>query len=644
MTAPLSSFSGLISGFNSRDLVDAIIAQARVPAARMEADMATIRTQVSALGTYRGLLDTLRTAARNLRTGTAFDATTATTTVLSGSRALATVTTGPTATSGQFTLGVTQLARAEKLVGTGVPDATAQLNLAGTFSVNGQDIVVTAADSLSAIRDRINALNTGATPTGVAATILSVSATDHRLILTSTATGAAGITLAESAGTVLQDLGFLDGGGQKVPAAVLTSGADAQFTIDGMSMTRTSNVIADAIEGVTLTLVSEELGASTAITVGRFGEAAENAMRQFVEAHNAVVNFLKTQGTVGDSRPPLYGEALLRTARSALPTLLLGDVNGAAADLATVARAGLSLTRDGLLTFDAAVFGSAFSTRYADLRTLFTEQLHSAAAGLSLVSTGANPNGGTWDVEVTTVAARPTLVSAGFNGTYDDGGTPDTLTVTDTQTGRFVDVVLSTGMSTTDIQSAIQAALDAEGIGITATVEGQDLRLTGGSYGSHAGIQVSVAGTGDGASELFGAPVTAFGIDVAGTIGGLAATGSGQMLVGNAGTSVAGISVLHTGGVAGPAGSVTATIGAGARVERLLDTFLSAGDGMLATKEAQLNARTGRLQDRVLALDARLARRREALLRSFLMMENAVARLQQQSNSLLGLSTGNQDR
>ena len=161
MTTPLSSVQGLITGFNSRDLVDAIIAQARIPAERMEANIVALQQKTTALGNYRGLLDTVRNAARTLRTGSAFDATAATTTVLSGTRALATATTTAAATPGTFTLAVNTLARAEKLAGTGQADFATALGMDGTFSINGQDVVVTTADSMVAIRDK------GTLPCGV---------------------------------------------------------------------------------------------------------------------------------------------------------------------------------------------------------------------------------------------------------------------------------------------------------------------------------------------------------------------------------------------------------------------------------------------------------------------------------------------
>src|SRR5690606_23331899 len=149
MTAPLVSFSGLASGFDYRSLVDAIIAQERQPAVRLESQLTTFTNEQAAIGTYRGLLKTLEAAAASLRDGTAFHATTATTTILSGSRALATVATRTGVQQGSHTLTVSQLARAEKLVATGVASTSDPLGFAaGTISINGTELVVDADISL----------------------------------------------------------------------------------------------------------------------------------------------------------------------------------------------------------------------------------------------------------------------------------------------------------------------------------------------------------------------------------------------------------------------------------------------------------------------------------------------------------------
>ncbi len=639
MTSPLSSFSGLISGFNYRDLVDEIIRLEGRPAQRLRAQVTSMSNQLAALGTYRGLLDGLRGAAKSFRDGTAFDSTTATTTVVSGQRALATVSTSAGAIPASYSLEVSQLAQAQKLGGAGVADAATPAGLSGTFILNGVTVTVDAADSLIDIRDAINAANTGATPSKVSASILTVSDGDHRLILTSDATGSAGIALSDSTGAVLQSLGFLDAMGALAAGAELVDGRDAQFSLDGVDFVRSGNVVSDAIANVTLTLTGDEAGAKTLIQVDRYLDGGRTAAQKFVDGYNALVTFLKEQGTATEtSRPALYGDSLLRSARSGLPTRLLLTVFGAAEGLATASAAGFSFTRDGTLALDATKFDAAFRDRYQDLRTLFMETRTATSADVTFLTSGGNAAGGTYAIDITAPATRAEITSSGFAGTYDAGATADELRVNDNRTGKSVTVALTTGMTTADIVTALNDAFASDGVEITAEAVGSEVRLTHDVWGSLAGITVTTTGTGDGAAELWAAPATVYGTDVQGTIGGNAATGSGQQLVGDEGTVVAGLTVSYTGTVAGPTGSVGLTVGAGALVERLLDSFLAVNTGTLSLRETSIKDRSASLEARAATLEARLEEKRAVLLRKFIRMESAVARLQQQSQSLLGLS------
>ena len=97
------------------------------------------------------------------------------------------------AEAGRYRVEVLQLAETAKIGGSTVADRNAALNLTGDFSINGTAITIGAGDSLSAIRDRINAANTGATPTGVSATIVNDGATGGRLVLARGTSGSAGI-------------------------------------------------------------------------------------------------------------------------------------------------------------------------------------------------------------------------------------------------------------------------------------------------------------------------------------------------------------------------------------------------------------------------------------------------------------------
>lgn len=645
MTTPISSISGLISGIQTADLVNQIIAASSGPLLRTQQQSSLAAQQKSVLDTAKGLLDTLQSAAKTLRDGTAFDAMSAVTAPLAGSKPLVSASAAPEAIPATYQVQVSSLAATQKLGSTAVASPTTALGVTGTISVNGTAITIQATDSLNDIRDAINLANTGTSATKVTATILSVGTSDHRLILQSDTPGTAGATLADTTGTVLQSLGILDTATTIAPAAVLVAGSDAQFTIDGIAFTRTTNTVADAIPGVTLTLTAAEAGATTAVTVSRFTDGATQSAKAFVDAYNAVIDFLQFQGTATTaadgtttSRPPLFGDALLRSLRSSLPTTLLQSVPGTAVDLSTAGLAGLSLDSVGKLSLDTTKFTAAFTSSLDDLRQLFQQRGTATGTGLRYITSTIDTKAGTFAVDVTALATQATATGTGLaGGPFVDDATPDTLTVTDAVTGLSVDVTLANGATASDIATALQTAFTANGLRLTATAVGGELKLDQLDFGSAASFTVAYTAGGTLSSTL---PITAgtyAGMDVTGTINGVAATGSGRSLIGAAGTDVAGLVVEYTGTILGPAGDTTVTLGTGALLERALTDALAVNTGFLAQKQTTLSDRITSLDARAADLQARLDDRRAALLKKFADMEAALARFQAQSSGILAL-------
>ncbi len=170
---------------------------------------------------------------------------------------------------------------------------------------------------------------------------------------------------------------------------------------------------------------------------------------------------------------------------------------------------------------------------------------------------------------------------------------------------------------------------------LTASAVGNDVKITHGAYGATPGFVVAyTAGGSDGTAQLGITANTYNGVDVAGTIGGFAATGSGQQLVADADTSVEGLHVSYTGTTARAAGNVTLTVGTGALLERLMDRYLDVGTGLLDVKDDSMSDRVGRLESRIFGMEARLDRRRLTLIQRFLNMEVLVGMLQSQSAAI----------
>src|SRR5262245_50137812 len=199
MADSISNISGLASGVQWRDLVDQIMAvetSRRLTPVTDKKDVAQKR--YDAWGSFQSLVAKFRDATKALRDGSAFGTykVNAGASAATG-RALVSATASAGATPGTYSVEVDDVARANKLSGDIVASATTPLGLVGDFSVNGRAVTLVATDTLAQVRDKINAVNSGATASGVSASILSTGASAQRLVLTSESAGASGIELVD---------------------------------------------------------------------------------------------------------------------------------------------------------------------------------------------------------------------------------------------------------------------------------------------------------------------------------------------------------------------------------------------------------------------------------------------------------------
>src|SRR6476619_5399900 len=158
MSSPITSVAGLSSGIQWQDMINQIM---QLEQSRTLDPITTAQTadqaRLGAWQSYNDVVSTLRDAASKLSDGSAFGSfqVNAANSPTSG-RTLLSATATAGAIAGNYQVEVDDIARAEKLGGTPLADATAALNLSGNVIVSGRMLTVTANDSLNTIRDKIN--------------------------------------------------------------------------------------------------------------------------------------------------------------------------------------------------------------------------------------------------------------------------------------------------------------------------------------------------------------------------------------------------------------------------------------------------------------------------------------------------------
>ncbi|HEX7241033.1 MAG TPA: flagellar filament capping protein FliD, partial [Longimicrobiaceae bacterium] len=491
---------------------------------------------------------------------------------------------------------------------------------------------VGGADTVQDFLDRINGADGFGRPGSPAAT---ATLENGRIRLTDAAGGDSQLSLAitannEGGGT----LGF----GTTATAVTgrlreVVAGSDARLRLDGVLLSRQGNSVSDALTGVTLNLQQAEPGTVVELSVARDTDAIVSSVKGFASAYNAVADFVKGQGAAGS---PLAGNGTLRSTLSSLTSVLLTPVEGLGST--TYRRptiAGVSLSRTGQLEVDDARLRAALASNLADVKALFGTAGTTTDGEVSFVNSTAKTQPGSYAVSVTAAATRAGVTGSGFSGVYSDDGSADTLTLTDAVSGKSGSIQLAGGDTAETIAAKLNTLFQTEGMKLTASRSGSELSLSGTDYGSAASFTVAWSGGGsDGTAQLGLAAGSYAGTDVQGTLGGLAATGLGQVLSGAAGGATEGLAVKYTGSTARAAGSVGFVLGTGGMMTRLVDQLTRAGDGTVSGQVDSLRRSIDSLNSRAEEVQKRLEVRREAMVRQFTAMEQALSRVQSQGSWL----------
>jgi len=373
------SSPGIGSGLDVNLIVKQLVAIERQPINRLQADKANLNAQVSAFGTLKSALSTFQDALASLKTVSAFQTLTAT----SGDTTAFTATADSTAAVGSSNIDVVQLAVADKLASVGIADTdTTTLGGSGDtmdITVNGSTFTVNGGGlTLTQLRDAINSATDNV---GVTASILTETPTSNRLILTSDNTGTVNAITTAFTGTLGTDLGLTE----------ITAAADAQIKVDGFTVTRSSNVISDALSGVTLTLVGTT-ASTAALTISRDTDTVKTNIQSFVDAFNTLKSTMDGLGS-----KELQADSTLRSVQNGIQSVLNTPPGGLSIAFSYLSAIGVSLQKDGTLSVDSTVLDTALAANFPDVAQLFANDDQGFLFRLDNAVTGFTQFGGLID-------------------------------------------------------------------------------------------------------------------------------------------------------------------------------------------------------------------------------------------------------
>ncbi|WP_198116642.1 flagellar filament capping protein FliD [Massilia rhizosphaerae] len=467
----------------------------------------------------------------------------------------------------------------------------------GTVTLDTKD------QTLQGIRDAINKANVGVT-----ATIVSDgSASPYHLVVTSNKTGEKSSMKISVDGAnggpvnagIASLLGYDPGGTQNLTQ---TSGAqDTKLTMNGIAVSSASTTVSDVVQGVSMDLNTT---GSTTLTVAQDTSTVSTAINGFVKAYNdmnSTISKLTAYDPTTKTGAVLQGDSAVRAIQTQLRRALGASVAGLDSNMTNLTQVGISFAQDGSMTVDSGKLGTAISTNFNDIAGLFAAAGSASDGGITYNKSGAATQPGEYAVSITQMATQGTLTSANALSGSTTIASNTTWTVTLNQTDPVTDskvqnIQIAAGTYTNDqLSSMLRAAINGNstfssaGDSVQTSIDGTGhLAISSSKYGSASNISIASV-TGTLVSDIFGAATPAVGTDVQGTIGGVAATGNGQVLTAADGSKAAGIQLTVGSGTVGDRGTVSFSQGYAYALTNLAASF-TGKNSLLASKTDGLNA------------------------------------------------------
>jgi flagellar hook-associated protein 2 len=277
-TGSTQSISGLASGIDTSTIVDQLMAIERQPQTRLKTQVTISAARKTALSDIQTRLKNLQLAAQDLKSVTLWS-NTQSIDVNDPTKAAVSLS-GPAGT-GSYQLNVGQLARgSQRWYSYATPSSDDTI----TFS-NGHTTTITAGSDIDAA---VLAVNSDANAPVYASAVTDAQSGTKYLVFSSRTTGATASAFTASASSLAED------GSRAV------GGLDANYWVDsGAVKTSPSNVVTDAIPGVSVTLKGVTTS-SGPVTVTVSAPAPDNAnitakVKAFVDQYNSTLDFIRSK-------------------------------------------------------------------------------------------------------------------------------------------------------------------------------------------------------------------------------------------------------------------------------------------------------------------------------------------------------------
>ena len=257
-----------------------------------------------------------------------------------------------------------------------------------SFTSNGQDQIQITTSSSSTLVDLRDAINSAATDSDndgekdVNASII-FDGTNYMLMLKSESGASNEMKISDNNASPTYAYDATDG-------AQLTqrvAGIDAAFTVDGISMTRSSNSFDDLFDGFTLDLKKTS---SSAIRISSEVDldSVKTLVEGYVGTYNEVMQSLTIMGqndmVEDENDGALIGDSTLREVKAELREMSSTAIGGYEGGPYYLSFLGVSTQRDGSLNFDPKRLETQFKAKPETVRAFFTNNYATSNSNITI--------------------------------------------------------------------------------------------------------------------------------------------------------------------------------------------------------------------------------------------------------------------
>jgi len=350
------SFTGINSGIDAKQIINAMMNAQRAPVRRLEAQRSSFQAQISALGKVTSQADSFKRLLEEMRDDRGvlgFTATSSEEDVVNAS------VTGD-ASSGRYSLEVHELAVAEKQRSAGLNSPFSQVR-AGTLTIaaaghESVEITIGESDSLRDVVNKINASGARVDASLITAggqSYLQLVATDYghevggdpndALVITEDYTGAEGNALGLT---------------QVVQAR------NAVVELDGLMVEQRENTLSDVIAGLSIELTKK---GTTTLDIAADRAGTKERLQEFVDGLNDLVRTLSESTVKSDGARQVGADPILLRLRSDIRGRVVESAPDVPGSFTSLSQIGILTDSRGRFKIDSAALDKALD---ADLRSI----------------------------------------------------------------------------------------------------------------------------------------------------------------------------------------------------------------------------------------------------------------------------------